>query len=98
MGRAVLSRPFRFAGIVLALLLAPSLARAADKVTVTYASFDALYAPYFLACDRGYFAGQDIDAELMQAGGGTSTPIDKVYDYSFVEQAIAALDKGGWKP
>jgi ABC-type nitrate/sulfonate/bicarbonate transport system substrate-binding protein len=36
-------------------------ARAADKVTVTYASFDALYAPYFLARDRGYFATRDLD-------------------------------------
>ena len=61
-------------GIALALLLAVPLARAADKVTVTYASFDALYAPYFLARDRGYFATQDIDIELMQAGGGTATP------------------------
>jgi NitT/TauT family transport system substrate-binding protein len=49
-------------------------ARAADKVTVTYASFDALYAPYFLARDRGYFASRDLDVELMQAGGGTATP------------------------
>jgi len=24
--------------------------------------------------------------------------LDQVYDYSFVEQAIAALDKSGWKP
>jgi NitT/TauT family transport system substrate-binding protein len=66
-------------GITLALVLvAPLLfvqgARAADKVTVTYASFDALYAPYFLARDHGYFAKEDIDIELMQAGGGTSTP------------------------
>jgi hypothetical protein len=25
-------------------------------------------------------------------------PLDRVYDYSFVEQAIATLDKSGWKP
>ena len=49
-------------------------ARAADAVTVTYASFDALYAPYFLAIDNGYFAKENLDVTLMQAGGGTSTP------------------------
>jgi len=64
----------RLAGIALALLLAASPARAADNVTVTYASFDALYAPYFLARDRGYFAQEDIAIELLQAGGGTATP------------------------
>jgi ABC-type nitrate/sulfonate/bicarbonate transport system substrate-binding protein len=69
-----LVKAFRSIGVALALLLAAPLARAADKVTVTYASFDALYAPYFLARDRGYFAQQDIDIELMQAGGGTATP------------------------
>src|SRR5690348_6738253 len=64
----------RIAFAIIAALLAAPAARAADKVTVTYASFDALYAPYFLARDHGYFAKQDIDIELMQAGGGTSTP------------------------
>jgi NitT/TauT family transport system substrate-binding protein len=54
------------------LLAAP--ARAADEVTVTYASFDALYAPYFLAIDKGYFAKEGLDVTLMQAGGGTATP------------------------
>lgn len=74
MGREPLVKPFRWAGVALLLLLAAPVARAADKVTVTYASFDALYAPYFLARDHGYFASQDLDVELMQAGGGTSTP------------------------
>jgi len=97
MGRAVVARPFRFSAVVLALLLAPSLARAADKVTVTYASFDALYAPYFLARDRGYFASQDLEVELMQAGGGTSTPAliaNSVQFSSSSGSAITAILKG----
>lgn len=71
---------YRIVGVVVALVLAlvamlpAPPARAADKVTVTYASFDALYAPYFLAVQKGYFAREGIDVELMQAGGGTSTP------------------------
>src|ERR1700744_5944723 len=60
-------------GLVLA-LGTPFAARASDKVTVPYASFDALYAPYFIGIDKGYFAAQVLDVELMQAGGGTSTP------------------------
>ena len=64
-------------GLIAALivtLVAAVPARAADKVTVTYASFDALYAPYFLAAAEGYFARQGLDVTLMQAGGGTATP------------------------
>jgi NitT/TauT family transport system substrate-binding protein len=57
-----------------AFMLGAGPARAADQVTVTYASFDALYAPYFLAVAKGYFARQGLDVTLMQAGGGTATP------------------------
>lgn len=65
----------RILGAVVALAAAcAAQARAADKVTVTYASFDALYAPYFLAVQKGYFASQGLDVALMQAGGGTATP------------------------
>lgn len=60
--------------VVATLILAAAPARAADNVTVTYASFDALYAPYFLAIDKGYFARENLDVTLMQAGGGTATP------------------------
>jgi len=67
-------RPLRCLALALAAALLAAPAHAADKVTVTYASFDALYAPYFLGRDHGYFAKEDIDIELMQAGGGTSTP------------------------
>ena len=67
-------RPLRCLALALAAALLVAPAHAADKVTVTYASFDALYAPYFLGRDHGYFAKEDIDIELMQAGGGTSTP------------------------
>jgi len=65
------------AAIGFALLLggfAPAKAFAADQVTVTYASFDALYAPYFLGIDKGYFAAEGLDVTLLQAGGGTATP------------------------
>src|SRR3984957_14556514 len=58
----------------LILALAAPAARAADPVTVTYASFDALYAPYFLAQGNGYFAKEGLDVTLLQAGGGTATP------------------------
>jgi hypothetical protein len=35
---------------------------------------------------------------MLKLADSALPPIDKVYDYSFVEKAIAALDKGGWKP
>ena len=60
---------------ILALLLAlTGGAAAAEKVTVTVASDDAIYAPYFIALDKGYFHAADLDVSLMEAGGGSATP------------------------
>lgn len=80
-----------------ALLAAVTPARAADQVTVTYASFDALYAPYFLAVDKGYFAKENLDVTLMQAGGGTATPAliaGSVQFSSSSGSAISAILRG----
>jgi hypothetical protein len=35
---------------------------------------------------------------MLKLGDAALPPLDRVYDYSFVEQAIAVLDKNGWKP
>lgn len=90
-------RLLRIANLVLLLAILASGARAADKVKVTYASFDALYAPYFLGIDKGYFAEAGLDVELVQAGGGTATPAlmsGQVQFSSSSGSAVSAILKG----
>ena len=72
-------------------------AQAADRVKVTYASFDALYAPYFLGIEKGYFAEAGLEIELVQAGGGTATPAlmsGQVQFSSSSGSAVSAIIKG----
>jgi NitT/TauT family transport system substrate-binding protein len=70
---------------------------AADPVKVTYASFDALYAPYFIGIEKGYFAQQDLEVALVQAGGGTATPAlmsGSVQFSSSSGSAVSAIIRG----
>jgi NitT/TauT family transport system substrate-binding protein len=86
-----------FAGFVLALAAISGTVRAADRVKVTYASFDALYAPYFLCIEKGYFAEGGLEVELVQAGGGTATPAlmsGNVQFSSSSGSAVSAIIKG----
>ena len=72
-------------------------ADAADKVRVTYASVDALYAPYFLGVEKGYFKQLGLDVELVQAGGGVATPALMSGNVDFSSSsgsAVSAIIKG----
>lgn len=66
-----------FAQIALAAaFVAPApLAWAADKVKVSFAATDdAVYLPFFLAIDKGYYRKLDLDVETVNLGGGIATP------------------------
>ena len=65
------------AAIAACLLLLPSRATVAQnlqKITITYASNDANQSAPLVAQQKGYFAAEGLDVELMYAGGGTATP------------------------
>jgi NitT/TauT family transport system substrate-binding protein len=50
-------------------------ASAADKVKVSLAATDdAVYLPYFIAIDKGYYQALDLDVEVVHLGGGMATP------------------------
>lgn len=49
-------------------------AQAAEKIKLTMAATSANYSPYFVAIDKGYFADEGFDVEIVKAGGGTATP------------------------
>jgi NitT/TauT family transport system substrate-binding protein len=53
-----------------ATLAAPRLAFAKDKLTVVMSSFDMLFWVTLSAQALGYFAAQDLEVELVRAGGG----------------------------
>jgi ABC-type nitrate/sulfonate/bicarbonate transport system substrate-binding protein len=58
----------------LATLGVASAAQAADHVKISYVVPTVQYAPLLVGIDKGYFAEQGIDVELIQAGGGVATP------------------------
>jgi len=89
--------PFRLVlGAVLAALCAD--ARAADKVRVTIPVFSEVdYAPFYLGTDKGYFAEEGLEVELVGAGGGVATPALVSGDVQFSgspSAAISAILKG----
>jgi len=84
-----------FASMV-ALLAAPP-ACALDRIKINYVEPAPYYAPLFLAIDKGYFAEDGIEAELVQAGGGVATPALIAGDLDFSTSgsvAISAILKG----
>ena len=83
-------------GAVLAVLCAE--ARAADKVRVTIPVFSELdYAPFYLGTDKGYYAEEGLEVELVGAGGGVATPALISGDVQFSgspSATISAILKG----
>jgi NitT/TauT family transport system substrate-binding protein len=73
-------------------------AHAADKMKITVSGWFSSFSNYFLAIDKGYFAQEGIETEIIQAGGGTATPAllsgDVQYSTS-ASVAITAILKGG---
>lgn len=51
-----------------------AVAQGLQKVTITYASSDANQSAPLVAQQKGYFAAEGLDVNLMYAGGGTATP------------------------
>ena len=72
-------------------------AHAADKVKVSYVVPTVEYGALLVAVDKGYFAEEGIDVELIQAGGGVATPALMAGDLQFTGSpsvAISAVLKG----
>ena len=82
------------------LLLAASMAGAcaADRGRVTIPVFSEIdYAPFYLGTDKGYYAEDGIEVELVGAGGSVATPALIAGDVQFSgspSAAISAILKG----
>ena len=70
--------------------LAPS-ARAMDKIKISYVVPTVNYGAVMVAIDKGYFAAEGIEVELVQAGGGVATPALIAGDLHFSGSPSVAL-------
>jgi NitT/TauT family transport system substrate-binding protein len=62
-----------------------------DTLNVAFAADAAVYAPMFIAIDKGYFAEQGIEIEIVKAGGGVATPALISGEMQYSTSAAAAL-------
>jgi ABC-type nitrate/sulfonate/bicarbonate transport system substrate-binding protein len=72
-------------------------ANAADKVKVTYPTLTTSYIFFFTALDKGFYAEEGLDLDVVEAGGGTATPALVSGDVQFStsgSSAISAIMKG----
>jgi ABC-type nitrate/sulfonate/bicarbonate transport system substrate-binding protein len=70
---------------------------AAETVRVTYPNLNGAYIFLFTAIDKGYYAQEGIDIDLLESGGGTATPALVSGDVQFStsgSSAISAIMKG----
>ena len=87
----------RLASLLVAASLVPAAPAAAEKVRVTYPNLNGAYIFLFTAIDKGYYAQEGIEIELLESGGGTATPALVSGDVQFStsgSSAISAIMRG----
>jgi NitT/TauT family transport system substrate-binding protein len=67
-------RHLRWAALALIFFAATASAAELQKVKMTITSVAATAAPYFIAIDKGYFAQEGLEVEIVNAGGGVAIP------------------------
>lgn len=83
--------------LLLAGTMAPVTSHAIDRVQVTMAASSCYYAPYFVAIEKGYYAREGIEVEIIKAGGGTATPAlisGQVHFSTSSASALSAILRG----
>ncbi len=71
--------------------LAVGPARALDQVKISYVVPTVNYGAVMVAVEKGYFAAEGIEVELVQAGGGVATPALIAGDLQFSGSPSVAL-------
>jgi NitT/TauT family transport system substrate-binding protein len=77
--------------LVAAALVAAAPSHAADKVKVAVSVLSGAFAMYFVAIDRGYFAREGLEVEIIQAAGPPATAALISGDLAFNASPGAAL-------
>jgi NitT/TauT family transport system substrate-binding protein len=68
-----------------------------EKLQVSFASVSAVYTPFLIAMDKGYFAENGLEIEMVHVGGGVGTPalISGEIQYSTsAATSVSAILKG----
>jgi NitT/TauT family transport system substrate-binding protein len=84
-------------GVIASALPSARPASALDKLKINYVEPAPYYDDLFLGIDKGYFAEEGFEVELVQAGGGVATPALIAGDLDFSSSgsvAISAILKG----
>jgi len=70
---------------------APAPARSLEPLKVAFAADSAVYAPMFIAIEKGYFADEGLAIEIVKAGGGVATPALMAGELQYSTSAASAL-------
>jgi len=68
-----------------------------EKLQVSFASVSAVYTPHLIAMDKGYYAEEGLEIEMVRVGGGVGTPalISGELQYSTsAATSVSAILKG----
>ena len=71
--------------------------RPIERIKVSFAADTAVYAPFFIAVDKGYLTEEGLEVEAIQAGGGAATPALISGDLQYSTSAatsVSAILKG----
>ncbi|HLH21650.1 MAG TPA: ABC transporter substrate-binding protein [Chloroflexota bacterium] len=61
------------------------------KIRVDYASYSAVYAPHFIAADKGYYAEEGLEMEMVEAPGTTGIAAVLAGETQFTTSASSSL-------
>jgi ABC-type nitrate/sulfonate/bicarbonate transport system substrate-binding protein len=69
----------------------PTVARPPRKIKVDYASYSAVYSPHFIANEKGYYAEEGLEMEMVDAPGTTGIAAVLAGETQFTTSASSSL-------
>ncbi len=72
-------------------LPAPSAPPPLERLRVPFASYSAVYTPFFIAIEKGYLAEEGLEMEIFSAGGGVATPALIAGEIAYSTSAASAV-------
>jgi NitT/TauT family transport system substrate-binding protein len=70
---------------------APAAPPPVEQIKVSFAADSAIYAPHFIALEKGYYREEGIEMEMVRAGGGVATPALISGEFQYSTSAATAL-------
>jgi ABC-type nitrate/sulfonate/bicarbonate transport system substrate-binding protein len=70
---------------------APAAPPPVEQIKVSFAADGAIYAPHFIAVEKGYYQEEGIEMEMVRAGGGVATPALISGEFQYSTSAATAL-------